>query len=65
MARTAKPEAEKNVQVSATISPETYKALQDIRWEVRAERLTDVVAQALDEFVVNHGTVAPEAPASK
>lgn len=65
MARPAKPEGEKNVQVSATISPAAHAALQDIRWEQRIEKLTDVVALAIAEFVAKHGKVNGEAPDTK
>lgn len=65
MARPAKPEGEKNVHVSATITPATHAALQDIRWEQRIEKLTDVVALAIAEFVAKHGKVNSEASNSK
>lgn len=51
-------EAAKNKQVSATVSAETYEKLQSIRWTVKADRFTDVVRIAVEEFVAKH-----EAPA--
>lgn len=55
----------KSVQVSASISTELFNALEDYRWEARLEK-TDVLRNALEEFVVNHGIkVAPEAPEAK
>ena len=65
MARPAKPENEKNVQVSAAIKPEAYAALQELRWQTRAEKLSTVVSAAIDEYIANHGKVGAEAPESK
>lgn len=65
MARTAKPEHEKNVQISAVITPDEHKALQEIRWTTRAERLTEVFADAIREYIDNHATVTSEGTDSK
>lgn len=60
MARTAKPEHEKNVQVSTVVTPAEHAALQEIRWTTRAERLSEVIADAIREYIENHGKVSPE-----
>lgn len=39
----------KGKQVSATVSPELYQALDDYGWENRKKR-TDLVRQAVEEF---------------
>lgn len=53
---------EKNKQVSATVSKETYDRLQEIRWDVKADRFTDVVRLAVEEFVAKH---SPQEPAGE
>lgn len=65
MARPAKPEGEKNIQVSASVTPATHAKLQEIRWDTRTEKLSTVINQAIDEFVAKHGKVDSEAPSSK
>lgn len=69
MARTQKTEAAKtakSVQVSTSISPELFEALEDHRWSRRLEK-SDVLRVALQEYAVNHdlnvAKEAPEAPA--
>lgn len=59
----AKTPAKKSVQVSASVSPEMFNALEDYRWTQRLEK-TDVLRKALEEFVVNHDIqVQAETPA--
>jgi len=41
-------------QVSATVSPELFTALEDYAWENRRQR-TDVVRQAVEEFAERNG----------
>lgn len=41
----------KNVQVSATISQESYDALQELRWSRRVEKPTELVATAIEEYI--------------
>jgi len=52
--------------VSATISAESYDAIEEYRWTVR-KNLSQVVDQAVTEFINNHGIsmapVLPETPA--
>jgi len=60
--------AVKGVQVSATISKEKYAALENHRWDVRKTK-AQVVAAAIDEYIVNHdlavdATPETEAPVS-
>lgn len=65
MARTPKnveATAKKSVQVSTSISPELFEALEDHRWTRRLEK-SDVLRVALQEYAVNHDLqVAAEAP---
>lgn len=65
MARTPKTTEAKNVksvQVSTSISPELFEALEDYRWSQRLEK-SDVLRVALQEYAVNHDLqVAAEAP---
>lgn len=59
----AKSVSKKSVQVSASVSPETFQALDDYRWANRLEK-TDVLRLAVEEFIVNHDIqVQPETPA--
>lgn len=59
----------KSTQVSATISPEKHAALEDYRWENRVNKMSDVVAEAVDLFIASKGLkvagtdAAPETPA--
>jgi hypothetical protein len=41
-------------QVSATVAPELFAALEDYAWENRRQR-TDVVRQAVEEFAERNG----------
>jgi len=41
-------------QVSATIDQALYAELTEIRWAVKADKFSDLVAQALAEFAVKH-----------
>lgn len=65
----AKVPAKKSVQISSSVSPELFKALEDYRWKTGSEnpeyRLekTDVLRKAVEEFVVNHGIEVPETAA--
>lgn len=43
------PKRERGKQVSATVSPELYEALDDYGWQNRKKR-TDLVRQAVEEF---------------
>lgn len=45
--------AKKSVQVSTSISPELFEALEDFRWTQRLEK-SDVLRVALQEYAVNH-----------
>ena len=46
-------------QVSATVSPELYSALDDYAWTNRRNR-TDVVRQAVEEFAQRNGLTPSE-----
>ena len=59
-------------QVSATLSPEKYAALEEYRWTKRVNKISEVVALAVDKFIESEGIVvapaadeAPEAPAEE
>lgn len=59
----AKTASKKSVQVSASVSPEVFQALDDYRWANRLEK-TDVLRLAVEEFIVNHDIqVQAETPA--
>jgi predicted transcriptional regulator len=49
-----KPTRGKGKQVSATVSPELYDALEDYGWNNRKTR-TDLVRQAVEEFAERNG----------
>lgn len=50
----AKTEApRKSSQVSTTVSPEYFDGLEDYRWTVR-KKMTEVVKEALDDYVAKH-----------
>jgi predicted DNA-binding protein len=53
-----KPTRGKGKQVSATVSPELYDALEDYGWNNRKTR-TDLVRQAVEEFAERNGILAP------
>jgi tRNA A37 methylthiotransferase MiaB len=68
-AQTETPKAKKSAQVSTTVSPEKYAALEDYRWENRVNKLSDVIGQAVDLFIETKGikvaggeVAAPAAP---
>lgn len=52
--KAGKPETK---QVSALIPLDLYSALDEHRWTIRAERFSDVVKVALEEYAVNHKLV--------
>lgn len=57
----------KGVQVSTTVSPELFAALEDHRWTVRKSK-SEVVLAALEEYAANHDLIpapAEEAPADQ
>jgi len=56
----------KGVQVSTTVSPELFAALEDHRWTVRKSK-SEVVLAALQEYAANHELTIPEpeAPATE
>lgn len=54
--------ARKSQQVSTSISPELFEALEDYRWSVRLQ-FTDLVRVALQEYSVNHNVEVKTAPA--
>lgn len=56
-------EARKNKQVSVSVSPEKFAALEDYRWANRINKTNDVVALAVEEFITNHGITVADAPA--
>jgi len=57
-----KPTRGRGKQVSATVSPELFTALEDYAWENRRQR-TDVVRQAVEEFVQRNNILpSPEEP---
>jgi len=46
----------KGVQVSTTVSPELFAALEDHRWTVRKSK-SEVVLAALEEYATSHGLI--------
>lgn len=50
----------KRVPANTTITPELRKELDDLRWELRFDKFSDLVAQALQEFADKHRAPAPE-----
>lgn len=61
MSEATKP-ARKSSQVSTTVSPEVFDALEDHRWTAR-KKMTEVVAEAVSDYIAKHkiqvGTAAP------
>jgi hypothetical protein len=51
-------------QVSALIELPLYDVLDEHRWSIRAERFSDVVKVALQEYAVNHKLVETPAKAA-
>lgn len=49
-----KPKRGRGKQVSATVAPELFTALEDHAWENRRQR-TDVVRQAVEEYARRNG----------
>ncbi|WNT44581.1 ribbon-helix-helix DNA binding domain protein [Arthrobacter phage Tillums] len=49
-----KPKRGRGKQVSATVAPELFTALEDHAWENRRQR-TDVVRQAVEEYAQRNG----------
>lgn len=56
-----KPTRGRGKQVSATVAPELFTALEDYAWENRRQR-TDVVRQAVEEFVERNGILSSPEP---
>lgn len=50
----------KNKQVSTTVSPERFAALEEYRWANRINKTGDVLTLAVDEFIANHNIVVPD-----
>lgn len=44
----------KNKQISTTLAPEKFQALEDYRWDNRVNKIGDVLTAAVEEFIVNH-----------
>jgi len=52
---TAQTDAPKvKTQVSATLSPELFARLEDYRWTNRINKTSEIVAQAIEEFLDNN-----------
>lgn len=49
----------KSTQVSTTLSPETYERLEDYRWSNRINKVSDIVAEAVEFFINSKATAAP------
>ena len=61
--------ARKSAQVSTTVSPEVFEALEDHRWTAR-KKMTEVVSEAISDYIAKHNITvkgaeapAPEVPA--
>lgn len=50
----AAPVARKSSQVSTTVSAEYFDGLEDYRWTAR-KKMTEIVKEALDEYVAKNG----------
>jgi len=50
---TATPVARKSSQVSTTVSPEVFEALEDHRWTAR-KKMTEVVGEAIADYIAKH-----------
>ena len=44
----------KSSQVSTTVSPEVFEALEDHRWTAR-KKMTEVIAEAVSDYIAKHG----------
>ena len=49
--------ARKSTQVSTTVSPEVYEALREHRFDKRIEKMTDIISEALSDYMVKHNIV--------
>jgi len=52
--------ARKSSQVSTTVAPEVFEALEDHRWTAR-KKMTEVVAEAVADYIVKHNIVVKPA----
>lgn len=50
------PAVRKSSQVSTTVSPELFDALEDHRWTAR-KKMTEVIAEAVSDYVAKHKIV--------
>lgn len=58
-------ESRKSAQVSTTVSPEVFEALEDHRWTAR-KKMTEVVAEAVSDYIAKHGiTVKTATPTTE
>lgn len=48
------PTARKSSQVGTTVSAEYFDGLEDYRWTAR-KKMTEIVKEALDEYVAKNG----------
>lgn len=57
----------KSAQISTTVSPEVFEALREYRFDQRIEKMTDIVSEAVNEYMVNHNIQVKgnDAPAEK
>lgn len=53
MAENTTPKPRKSAQVSTTVAPEVFDALEDHRWTAR-KKMTEVVAEAVQDYIVKH-----------
>lgn len=51
----------KRVQVATTVDAETHAALTAIRWDRKIDKFSDVVREAVEEYVAKHGKITSEA----
>lgn len=61
---TTAAKARKGTQLSTTVSPEVYEALREHRFDKRIEKMTDIVAEAISDYLVKNNIQVKSAGAA-
>lgn len=51
----------KRVQIGTTVDAETAAALSDIRWARKVDKFSDIIREALADYIAKHAKVNGEA----
>lgn len=62
-AQTTAPAPRKSRQVTATVSPELFDALENYRWDPKVrQKMPEVILEAVNDFVAKKGIKVSAAP---